>query len=693
MWMALGVCLLEALEPRPSVSVRIIVAPLVSAHSTWTSKLDALGLRRLSRLPITAPSGWLHRIPGELLLFEASDTLRARLALDALRDSPEIAWAEPETERTTCDAWMTPPVSAPAQAPPPPTLPPQFPNDPLFRDGRQWGLRNAGTPYAGRAGADVRALEAWSVSRGRDAVILGVVDTGIDPTQPELGGQLADGSPRIRSAFNTADPRESVHDSIGHGTLVAGVMAARTGNGTMFDSLGVAGVCGGDGSGNAGCRIVPVRVTHGGLRTAGTFAIANGILHAAGAGARAINLSFAGSSPSRAERLALATAIARSSIVVAASGNDGYTAGSAARWPAAHAAEGLCIQVGASDSFDERANFSSFGPGLDLLAPGVEVWGTSMTYRGSTGYQFPGCVAAAGTSFAAPFVTGAIGLVAALRDDLLPDDHGPLLRAAARDIGPAGFDATSGAGVLDLERTLQLAARDRAVWHAELAPSVSLAARDSLRVGEPGIAILDSLGGQARVEWWFARAPFTLPDSLADSTLDAPALAWARASRSRTIRDDRTPPWLSTWAQVTRSGPRRYEATGWLARVVDPRAERLDPALSRWIPCPPESARIAVTALAARRMATNGPAPAPASTPAFAVSPNPFRGELSLSGRPGDRLAILDLAGRRVARITLDARGRGQWNGQNEARRRVPPGLYFARRIDGREVVRLVRLD
>src|SRR5439155_15884946 len=223
----------------------------------------------------------------------------------------------------------------------------------------------------------------------------------------------------------------------GHGTLVAGVMAARTGDGPHFDSLGIAGVCGGDGRANAGCRIVPIKIAPGRSGSATSFDIARAIRYATAVGARAVNLSFAGAGESAIERAALYDAVTRGCIVVAASGNRGSAA---PQYPAACAADGLCIAVGASDESDRRCAFSSFGPGLDLLAPGTDIWTTFMTYASAAGAHYPGYVAAAGTSFAAPFVSGTVGLLAAARPELIDTDFQRLIRESAHDLGAPGPD-------------------------------------------------------------------------------------------------------------------------------------------------------------------------------------------------------------------------------------------------------------
>ena len=395
--------------------------------------------------------------PARIWLLEAPDSATAAAALETLLADPGVEWAEPNRVRELAALRLDLPV----------------PDDPLLRDGRQWGLRNLGpaSPWGGVAGADIRALEAWARSAGSNDVLLAVADTGIDPAHPDLAATLPDGSPRIVHAVNLTglEPADAIADSFYHGTGVAGVMAARTNDGPHFDSLGMAGVCGGDGRGNFGCRLVPIKISprHSGYAT--SYAISAAMLYATAVGARAMNLSYAGDGPSRLERLAMHWAIARGCVVVAAAGNSGYPGGPSVQYPAAYAADGLGIQVGATDRFDQRASWSSYGPDMDLMAPGVDIWTTYMTYPNAVGTSYPGYVAASGTSFAAPFVTGAVGLLAAARPELTDVDFKHVLRESAHDIGDPGVDAKTGWGRLDAAAALEAVGPAIGIWHDEVA--------------------------------------------------------------------------------------------------------------------------------------------------------------------------------------------------------------------------------
>ncbi|MEY4375081.1 MAG: hypothetical protein RL760_1248, partial [Candidatus Eisenbacteria bacterium] len=361
--------------------------------SAVRARLAALGLRSTRALTEpaarTRPLAARRALPEEygfhperIVLVEAADSALALAAQVVLAHDPLVDWVERNTVRRVA-LWSLEPNTTAAARPTAASTLDSLANDPALRDGRQYALHNVGPsgPYRGTLRADVHALEAWRASVGDDAIKLAVADTGIDPAQPELGGLLRDGSPRLVDAFNaTDDPDPSVIDLYGHGTPVAGVMAARTGDGApLVAGAGVAGVCGGDGLTTAGCRIVPIKIAPGHSGEAATFDIARALLHAADVGARAVNLSFASAGPSRTERLALTYALFNGCIPVSAAGNSGFDTPTLPLFPAAYASDGLTISVGASDPNDRRTLFSSYPSSLDLIAPGENVLTTFMT--------------------------------------------------------------------------------------------------------------------------------------------------------------------------------------------------------------------------------------------------------------------------------------------------------------------------
>ncbi len=571
---------LAALGLRPRTNLAgLVQAALASAQAAGSARLAPLAPGAL------APGGPLAFDPARVWLVEAPDSATAAAALDSLAGDPGIEWAEPNRERAIAALSLEGP----------------FPGDPLFRDGRQWGLRNLGpaAPYGGLAGADIHALEAWQRSVGSNDVLLGVADTGIDPSHPDLAATLPNGEPRIAWPTNVTglEPATAVYDSFAHGTMVTGVMAARTNNGVQFDSLGMAGVCGGDGAGNFGCRIVPIKIApfHSGSAT--SFAIASAALYAASVGARAMNISFAGPGTSRVERLAIASALTHGCVVVAAAGNHGDALPMS---PAVYAADGLCIQVGATNESDARTPWSSYGPGLDLVAPGQDIWTTYMTYPSAAGVGYPGYARSGGTSFATPFVTGTVGLLAAARPELIDTDFQHVLRESADDVGAPGVDSLTGWGRLDAAAALAAVGPGIGVWHDEVAgQSFRSLGADSLVVTEKDFGTLGQWRGRNLAELIEVTAIVAVPDSVL-----GPVRVWPRVGGTTTVRGGYRLPWFVPWAEVEEwnrpgttlaGGARSFTLRGYLYRVLG-QTPREGPE-NAYVPLPPDQARFGFTVL------------------------------------------------------------------------------------------------
>ncbi|MFI5370494.1 MAG: S8 family serine peptidase [Candidatus Eisenbacteria bacterium] len=631
-------------------------------------------------------------------MLDLADSAETTVALATLASDPAVAWAERDQPREPC-VWRGARTAHP--------LPPiatgttgdasvaSTPLDPLLDDGRQWGLDNRGAdgPAGGLLHADIHAPGAWSWSRGGADVWLAVADTGVDPAHPDLAGTLDGGDPRIVFGFDaTLTPGQGPDDSLGHGTRVAGVMAARTGDGAHYDSLGIAGVCGGDGDANPGCRLIPVRICPGHSGVAHASDEARGIAWAVDHGARVINLSFAATAPSTLERLAVLDALARGTLVVCAAGNRGLDRPGLPMYPAALAGDGLCMSVGASDAWDRRVEWSSDGAWLDLVAPGVDIWSTALTHPDAFGIPGARYAADSGTSFAAPFASGTAGLMLALRPDLDAADLAPLMRANADDIGAPGPDSLTGAGRLDAWGTLADLAPGDACIHGVAAPIVTTVEHDTLALGESGQPLMDALGRRAAVARVTVTATIAVPDSLL-----APVRAWVRVAASTTMRPARTLPWVSPWADVTSLTADVLTLSGTLYRIED---ARLDPGaitdtMQLWLPVPPERARIAYTLWGRVHPVPTAAGPGSGAgprAPRIAAVPNPFATTTRLVGRPGDTIELFDTTGRRVRVLRLSSAGEAAWDGRDDTGRALPSGLYLARASSG-GTGRAVRLE
>jgi len=395
-----------------------------------------------------------------------------------------------------------------------------FPDDPFFADGTQWGLWNTGTgPSGGVAGADIRAPLGWAITTGSTATVLGIVDTGFDLHHPELAGTLADGSPRVIRAFNSSieGPNGAPDDSVGHGTIVAGVAFGRSNNGVVLGG-GIAGVSGGSGGDSAGCRIVEVKATPTRLTDALGSELAKGIAYAVIAGARAINLSFGGDEDNSDVRDAMSFAQRRGCVVICGAGNG---QDERPQYPGYYARYGNGVSVAAIKSDGTLARFSTRGPQIDVAAPGEDIMSTFLTYANAYDSPLRNYAASSGTSFAAPFVTGLAGLAYTVQPDMIDNEFQAVLRKTARDVGAPGRDDVYGWGIPDAPALLTALLPPHRFERGTVdAQTWSLVGTDSVTLSKTRKAVNGcSIDGRYLAERWEVRAHVSLPIGL---LLDTP---------------------------------------------------------------------------------------------------------------------------------------------------------------------------
>ena len=284
-----------------------------------------------------------------------------------------------------------------------------------------WHLEKIDAPYA------------WETSMG-EGVIVAVLDTGVDEEHPDLFGQTVPG-------WNIYNDNADISDVYGHGTMVAGVIGAASDN-----WIGVTSIA-------WDARIMPVRIS----RPDGyayTSDIANGIVWAADNGAQVANISYdvSGSFTVQNEAVYMQE---RGGVVVVSSGNMGGDRG--------FVPSTALISVGATDSNDVRALFSSYGEYLDLVAPGVGIY----TTRSGGEYSTP-----AGTSFSSPIVAAVAALMISVNPDMDPFQIDTILKETADDLGEYGDDIYYGAGRINAAEAV-LAAWESSNSDSE-APTVTI---------------------------------------------------------------------------------------------------------------------------------------------------------------------------------------------------------------------------
>jgi serine protease len=366
-----------------------------------------------------------------------------------LRARPGVASVEREHRMT-----LRSPVDDPALVEPEPSA------------GSRGGALPAGTPlewWLPREGFPA----AWEISRGRGALV-GVVDTGVDATHPDLAGKV---ERAVDQQSHGAHTGTATTDEDGHGTHVASLACAATGNG-----IGIAGA-------GRDCRLVVEKTDFG------DASIAASIIDATDHGVQAINMSFGddGNGPaSAAITRAIAYAYHRNVVLVAAAadratGEQGDPANLLQPiWTGANLDAGIGLSVTAASAADRRASFAGFGTEISLAAygtagqPGTAPVGLLGAFpAGPTSFEQAfrpcGCRTSlggdprygylAGTSMAAPQVAATAALVRVLNPDLRARDVVRLLKQTARRPAESGWTSDLGWGIVDPRHALVAARR------------------------------------------------------------------------------------------------------------------------------------------------------------------------------------------------------------------------------------------
>ncbi len=310
----------------------------------------------------------------------------------------------------------------------------------------------------------LQASKAWDIQKGAPNVIIGIVDSGIDYDHPDLSGRLwqnpgetgLDGqgndkrfngidddgngfaddwrgwdfvdAPEFDDGGDFLTQDNDPLDENGHGTAVAGIVAAQGNN-----HEGVVGLA-------FGCTMMNLRAggASGFLKEDN---IAQAVIYAVDNGAKVLNMSFGDASYSPFLKDAIRYAYENNCVIVGSAGNSGSTA---YHYPSSF---DEVISVSATDAGDFIAPFSNYGASISVAAPGVNVYTTLL----GGGYQF-----FSGTSASAPLVSALAALILSQNSSLTHDEVQSVIESSSDDIGETGWEPFYGAGRINAWRALQV---------------------------------------------------------------------------------------------------------------------------------------------------------------------------------------------------------------------------------------------
>jgi subtilisin family serine protease len=404
---------------------------LQAAATRLRARLSASAARRGTSLGTLPDFSGVFRV-------DVPATLDLELVAAEFRRDPHVDYAHPNYE---VEATYTP-------------------NDPYLYSSGSWGQAESDLWGLKKLGAET----AWNSARGAGTVVA-VVDTGLDFTHPDIQGNVwnnpgeipdngidddANGYVDDLAGWDMANDDNDATDGAGHGTHVAGTIAAQDDNGA-----GVVGVA-------PDARIMAIK----GLSDGGSgsiFDLAQSLLYAAANGADVINNSWGctnGCPPTPVIEDAVAAAYQAGVVVVFAAGNDKMDV----RHYSPHARPEVLV-VSATTPEDTKASFSNFGF-VDVGAPGAGSTSSSVTEpeRGILSLKAASCtpptcspglivgndyLRQAGTSMAAPHVAGLAAVVLSQHPTYTPEQVRQAIRRSATDIGAPSFDTEFGYGRID----------------------------------------------------------------------------------------------------------------------------------------------------------------------------------------------------------------------------------------------------
>lgn len=280
-----------------------------------------------------------------------------------------------------------------------------------------WGLNNINN-------IDIDAPEAWDYTKGKDTIVVAVIDTGVQILHDDLKDQFVTG-------YDFYNNDVTVYDGLDddHGTHVSGTIAARD------NHLGVVGVA-------PYIKIMPLKFL--GPYGGSTFDAILAIEYAEEYGADIINASWGGGRKSKALERAIKNF---SGPFVAAAGNDGLNTDFRPHYPSSYKSPNI-VSVAAIDKYGDRPNFSNYGvTSVDVGAPGVDILST---YPADSKDQF---ASFNGTSMATPHVAGTLALMMSYNSTLTTQEYIDILYDSVKPL-PALSGMTSTGGMINAYKAL-----------------------------------------------------------------------------------------------------------------------------------------------------------------------------------------------------------------------------------------------
>ncbi len=396
---------------------------VIVVYKDSASKFDRRAARNLVQAKISdlnsdeVDDKYRNLKKGRMAKFSLNSNISVKDALKKLRKNPAVLYAEPDY---IVRASVTPDDSSYASL---------------------WGMNNTGQT-GGVADADIDAPEAWDISTGSHDVVVGVIDTGVDHTHPDLitniwtnpaeiagdgidndGNGFIDDMHGISAITSIGDPM----DDNGHGSHVSGTIGATGNNG-----LGVVGV-------NHNVSIIGCKF----LDASGSGSLSDALtcidyfvdLKNNGVNVRATNNSWGGGGFSQALSDAITSSEEANILFVAAAGNDAYDNDAQSSYPSGYPHDSV-LAVASTTHTDDMSSFSQWGlTTVDLGAPGSDILST-VPGGGYASYS--------GTSMATPHVTGAAALAWSVNPELSAIEMKELLMSSGDDNAALSGKTASG---------------------------------------------------------------------------------------------------------------------------------------------------------------------------------------------------------------------------------------------------------